>query len=240
MSIVKKKKARPILVFGDLHSPYHHKLAIDFLKRVHKDYGCKAEVVCVGDMYDFHAMSRHTTEPDAPSPEAEYKKAQAFVKKLTQAFPKGVLILGNHDLIPQRQMKENGLSDVILKDYNSLYGLPKGWRVEPLKYIIQPWDVLVQHGINTSGGMGALNKAIGEGCSYVQGHIHAEASVHYFANHQALRFALNTGCLCDNTALAMRYAKYSKKKGVLGCGVIYGPSHAIFVPMTRERKGKKS
>ena len=239
MSIVKKKKHKPVLVFGDLHSPYHHRLALSFLKRVHKDYGCAAEVVCVGDLYDFHAMSRHTTEPDAPSPDKEYKKAKKFVETLTTAFPKGVLVLGNHDLIPQRQMKEAGLSDVILKTYNDLYHLPKGWKVEPLKHIIEPWDVLVHHGINTSGPMGALNKAILEGCSCAQGHCHSEASVHYFANHEALRFAINTGCLCDNTALAMRYAKYSKKKGILGAAIIYGPSHAIFVPMQRGKKGRK-
>ena len=239
MGILKKKKAKPVLVFGDLHAPYHHNLAISFLKRVHKDYGCREEVVCVGDMYDFHAMSRHLTEPDAPSPTQEYKKARDFIKKLGEAFPKGKLVLGNHDLIPQRQMKELDLPEILLKDYNDLYGLPKGWKVEPLCHIIEPWDILVEHGVGSNGVNGALNSAIHKRCSYVQGHTHSEAGIHYSANHNSLIYGLNTGCLCDNTAIAMRYAKYNKKKGILGCGVVYSESYAIFVPMKRENRRTK-
>jgi len=238
MSIVKKKKARPILIFGDLHAPYHHKMALDFLKRIHKDYNCRPEVICTGDIYDFHAMSRHLSEPDAPSPAREYKKAREFVKKLGEAFPKGVLVLGNHDLIPQRQMKELSLPEELLRDYNDLYGLPKGWTIKPLCHVIEPWDVLVEHGVASNGINGAINSAIHKRCSYAQGHTHSEAGVHYSANHNSLIFGLNTGCLCDNTAIAMRYAKYNKKKGVVGCGIIYGPSYAVFVPMQRGRKHK--
>lgn len=237
MGILKKKKARPVLVFGDLHAPYHHRLALDFLKRVHRDYGCREDVVCTGDLFDFHAMSRHVTETDAASPLEEYERALEFAARVGELFPKGVLVLGNHDLIPQRQMKELGLIEQLLKNPNDMYGLPKGWRIEPLKHIIQPWDVLVQHGVNTSGVGGALNKATIEGCSFVMGHAHSEAGIHFLANHREVKFGLNTGCLCDNTAIAMRYAKYAKKKGVLGCGVVYSSGYAIFVPM--EFRGSK-
>jgi len=239
MSIVKKKKARPVLVFGDTHAPYHHRLTIDFLKRVHKDYNCKEEVVCVGDLFDFHAMSRHITEPDSPSPDQEYKKALEFAAKLTEAFPRGILVLGNHDLIPQRQMKEQGLSERLLKNLNDLYGLSEGWHVEHLRHIIEPWDILVEHGVGSSGPNGAITSAIYKRCSYIQGHAPSEAGIKYSANHNSLIFGLNTGCLCDNTALALRYAKYAKKKGVLGCGVVYGPGNAIFVPLKRCRKKRR-
>ena len=42
---------------------------------------------------------------------------------------------------------------------------------------------------------------------------------------------MNTGCLCDDSSLAMRYGKYAKEKGVLGCGVVYSGEYAQFVKM---------
>lgn len=238
MGILKKKKARPFLVFGDCHAPYHHRLTIDFLKRVHRDYECRDEVICVGDLFDFHAMSRHETEPGAYSPLKEYQKALTFAKELTTVFPKGVLILGNHDRIPQRQLKTLNIPEELLKEPNDRYGLPKGWRVEPLCHVIKPWDVLIEHGDNSTGQSGAINTAITKRVSFVQGHAHAFAGVQYSANHESLIFGLNTGCLCDNSSLAMKYAAYARRKGILGCGVVYSSSYAIFVPMYRENKKK--
>lgn len=233
MGIIKSKKAKPILVFGDTHAPYQHRLAIPFLKGVQEDYECKSEIICVGDLFDFHAMSRFTTEPDSPSPDEEYEKALAFAKHLGEAFPEGRLVLGNHDLIPQRQMKELHLTEKLLKAPNDLYGLPDDWEIDRLAHIIPRWDVLCEHGVGSEGVNGALNTAIFKRTSFIQGHVHAEAGCRYSANHDSLIFGLNVGCLCDNTALAMRYASYAKKKGVLGCGVVYSSSYAIFVPMDR-------
>lgn len=231
MGLIKKKKAKPTLVCGDFHAPYNYSLAIQFLLQVQRDYECKEEIIVDGDFFDFHAMSRFTSEPDSPSPDEEYDKAIAFAKKFGKAFPKGVLVLGNHDLIPQRQLKELHLSEKLLKSPNELYGLPPGWQVERLKHVIHDGKVLIEHGVGSDGVNGALNTAIYKRTSFIQGHAHAEAGCRYSANHNSLIFGLNTGCLCDNGALAMRYAAYAKKKGVLGCGVVYSASHAVFVPM---------
>lgn len=231
MGIIKSKKAKPILVCGDHHAPYVHRWSIQFLKQVREDYECQEVIIMDGDFFDFHAMSRFTTEPDSPSPDAEYEAALEYASRFTKEFPEGVLVLGNHDLIPQRQLKELHLSEKILKSPNDLYGLPKGWKIERLAHVLMDGKVLVEHGIGSEGVNGALNTAVFKRSSFIQGHCHAEAGCRYSANHDSLIFGLNTGCLCDNTALAMRYAAYAKKKGVLGCGVVYSPSHAIFVPM---------
>ncbi len=223
----------PVLIMPDLHAPYNHPQAIEFLKWVYESRGC-GSAVSVGDMFDFHSMSRHISETDAFNAKREYEKALQFVDELSEVFPEGDLVLGNHDLIPQRQMKELGLLSTMLKDDNELYGLPDGWNIHPLYHVIKPnsWNVLVEHGIGSAGKYGCANTAKEKRCSYVQGHVHSAAAVIYSTNHASTIFGMNVGCLVDSSSLAMRYGKYGIKKGVIGCGVVYSGEHAEFVPMS--------
>ena len=226
-----KKNKKPYLIISDMHAPYNHKDAIKFLKKVHKKYKCSDTVIHIGDLFDFHAISKYTKEPGTPTAQEEYFKALKFSDKLTKVFPKGVLILGNHDSRPEISLKALGVPLEFLKDWKELLGLPKGWRVEQLCHVIKEYDVLCEHGCGSSGPNGALSTAIYKRTSYVQGHCHSEAGTKYSANHTSLIFGLNVGCLVDNTSLAMCYGKYLKKKGVLGCGVVFSGSHAEFIPM---------
>ena len=225
---------KPVLIIPDLHAPYNHSQAIPFLKWVYEVRGCRKRVVGTGDIMDFHSMSRHVHETDASSPTLEYRKALEFTAEFCEAFPEGDLVLGNHDLIPQRQMKEIGLPSSLLVSHNSLYGMSDGWKIHPLYHVIDPdgWDVLVEHGIGSGGKYGCANTAKEKRCSYVQGHTHSAAAVIYSTNHESTIFGMNVGCLVDSDSLAMRYGKYGTRKGVLGCGVVYSGSHAEFVPMS--------
>ncbi len=233
-----RDKDRPWLAFGDFHAPYQHRNALSFLKAVKERYNCRDHVYCTGDLFDFHSMSRFTTESDAPSPDEEYERALEFVGELARQFPMGTLVLGNHDRIPQRGMKEAGLSDVVLKGNNELYGLPDTWTVEPLHAVIAETDTLVEHGIGSNGVNGAINTAIAKESNYIQGHTHSFAGAFTRSNHRGLRWALNTGCLANNKSLAMRYGRYAKNQGVLGCGLIWPENgllaeHPQFVPMAK-------
>lgn len=227
----------PVLILPDIHAPYHHPNAIEFFKYVHKLRGCRKRVVSVGDIVDFHSMSRHISETDADSPECEYEKALKFTAELCQAFPEGDVVLGNHDMIPQRQMKDIGLASSLLKQNNELYGLSSGWKVHPLYYVIDPdgWNVLVEHGIGSGGKYGCANTAKEKRCSYVQGHTHSAAAVIYSQNHESSIFGMNVGCCVDSASLALRYGRYGTRKGVVGCGVVYSGSHAEFFPMSSWR-----
>lgn len=220
----------PVIIGSDDHAPFNHEGRLEFyasLKRMNP----KASFVHAGDLFDFHAMSRHQTEVDADNPEVEYRRALEFVKGLVKVFPSGVLVLGNHDQIPQRQMTSIGLTPMLLKESRELYGLPKTWRVEPLYYVIKPWNVLVEHGVGSSGKLGCATTALAKRCSYVQGHTHAQACVKYMTNYADTIFGMNVGCGCNEGALAMRYAKHNVHKGVLGAGVVFGPDSAHFVTM---------
>lgn len=226
-----KKNPKPILVIPDTHIPYHHPQMIPFLKWVQKKWGCRKRVIHVGDLLDFHSMSRHTNEPDCMSPEEEYQRSIEFVAEFGEHFPEGDLVVGNHDAIPQRQMKDIGLAPSMLKTMNDLYGLPSGWDVHPLYHVIPEWNVLVEHGIGSAGKMGCLNTAIVKRCSYVQGHTHSNAAVMFSSNYNSTIFGMNVGWLGDEGSLAVRYARYATKKGVLGCGVIHSSEYAEFIPI---------
>lgn len=226
-------RPKPYLIIPDLHAPYQHKDSIKFLKEVHKKYGCNSTIIQIGDLFDFNAISHYAKELDAPTAKDEYQKALLFSKELTKAFPKGVLVLGNHDCRVKAQLKEIGMPIELVKSYNDLLGLPKGWVVKPLCHIIKEFDVLCEHGNNSTGSMGALTTAIYKRTSYVQGHAHSAGGCLYSANHRSLIFGLNVGCLVDNTSIGMAYGEYLRKKGTLGCGVVFSGCNAIFVPMEK-------
>ncbi len=225
---------KPVLVFSDTHAPFAVDGAIDFLRDTYKKEGC-GSIVCAGDLHDNHQMSRHESEMDAMGASDEWLAAQAFTAELCKAFPKGVLVPGNHDLIIKRQLQKAGIIHNVLKTDNELYGLSKGWRVESDTYhTIFNGSVLIQHGTKSGGMYGAIGTALAKRCSYVQGHIHAHAMVKYSQNYVNKIFGMNVGCLFDESSYAGRYGEYSKYKGVHGCGVVYGPEYAQFIPM----KGK--
>lgn len=232
---------RPVLVMPDLHAPYHHPQAIDFLKWVHESRGCRPRVASVGDMHDFHSMSFHKNEPDSLSPEEEYRMIREFSAELTSVFPEGDMVLGNHGNLPTRRLVDAGLAPSMLQSPNELYNMPDTWTIHPMYFVLEPdrWDVLVEHGEGSGGKYGCANTAKEKRCSYVQGHTHSNAAVIYSTNHVGTIFGMNVGCLVDSASLAMRYGRYATRKGVLSCGVVYNGSHAEVVTMESWPEFKK-
>jgi hypothetical protein len=115
-----------ILIISDPHLPYEHKDTFDFLWAIKKKYKTKT-ILSVGDMIDHHTGSYHETEPDAYSPEEEYRQARKKLLVLQQMFPKMIITNGNHDELPKRKLKTIGLSPQMVSDYNKLYDLKPGW-----------------------------------------------------------------------------------------------------------------
>lgn len=114
------------LVISDLHLPYQHRDAFDFLQALDNYYQFD-RILNVGDLYDHHAGSYHESEPDAYDPETEYKMARKYAHQLQEIFPDMVIVRGNHDKIPQRKLKSAGLPTSVLQDYNQMYGTDEGW-----------------------------------------------------------------------------------------------------------------
>ena len=59
-------KYKSVLVISDLHIPYHHPDAFEFLKALKKKYKPDL-VVNIGDEIDQHSISMHDSNPDLPS-----------------------------------------------------------------------------------------------------------------------------------------------------------------------------
>jgi predicted phosphodiesterase len=217
----------PTLVFSDTHMPFNHPNYLQFLKDVYRDYNC-GSVVCLGDLVDHHALSRHDSEGCAKSPYDELNMALAEVKKYVEAFPNVKMCKGNHDEIVVRQSKTLGIGERFLKSFSELYCIPDTWDIAE-EHIIN--GVLYIHGINCGGKDGAINKATRECMSTCIGHSHAYAGCKYHANPRSLMFGMNIGCGIDINAYAFAYGMHSVDRPVIGCGVVYNSSHAEFIPM---------
>lgn len=226
----KEKFGRPTLVFSDVHAPFDHRDFPDFLRRVNDRYKC-GKVVCLGDLVDNHTISRHTKEPCADGLYTELDNAKDRLKIYTTIFPEVTYVLGNHDLRPEMIAKECGIGARYLKTMHELLSLPDGWECAGDEFIAD--DVLYCHGINCSGKNGALNKAIQERMSVCIGHSHSFGGIQFSANKRDTIFGMNVGCGIDENRYAFAYGKHSKFRSTLGCGVVFSPSSAVYIPMER-------
>lgn len=211
------------LTIGDIHEPFAHRRALAHCLMVQEE-AQTTRTRFVGDIIDHHRISRHTTEPDAMGATLEARQTIRKLAKWVKAFPEADIILGNHDLIPKRQAKEVGIPDMYLKDIREVYQLPDTWKFHDR--IIEKGVLWVHDG--GSGKYAAMNLAKDMSMSVVCAHTHRYPGCLYFSNPNKLFFALQTGCLIDKKAYAMRY---STKEVTLGCAVVYSPWNAQFWPM---------
>ena len=224
----------PMLVSGDLHAPYVHKHYLSFLMETEAKYKAKSIVFC-GDEVDYHALSRHTSEPECDGVITELEKAKDVLAGYVGVFPKAVITVGNHSQIPIRQAKEMGIPRSFLRSANDLLNLPKEWEFVP--YIVYN-GIYIDHGRSIAKDA-AINTAISKRMSYVQGHQHSWANVKYHANEDNIIFGMSVGCGIDNTAYAFAYGKQFVNKPILSCGVILSPTQAYVEVMNPDKYDKK-
>ena len=225
-----EKDHRVVGVFGDTHIPFCHPNYLQFVKDTFDRHGV-TDIVCTGDLVDFHAISRHTTDTTAMSAYGELDKTIEVVEDFTNAFPEVILTLGNHDEIPYRQAATLGIGNRFLRGFSKLLNLPPTWEIKE-SHIED--NVLYKHGLNCGGKDGAINAAITERMSTVIGHQHSFAGCKYIANHRDIIFGMNVGCGIDIDAYAFAYGKHAKYRPILGCGIVYSDNYAQFVPMGLE------
>lgn len=225
-----------ILVVGDLHEPYVHPDAYDFLKSVRDEY-CPDIVVQIGDETDGHAISFHDSSPELDSAGVELEKAKAGLERLHNIFPNMLLCDSNHGSLIYRRAKAHGLPVQFIKKYRDIlfpeHGAP-GWSWG------DAWDletalgtVRFQHQV--AGDL--LLNAAHERKSMVIGHFHGKLDIQYAASSTALYFGAHCGCLIDNKSLAFAYGKLSRNKPILGCVVITNGCPQI-IPMLLDDSGR--
>lgn len=219
-----------VLVIGDTHAPCMLDGYVDFLKDVHKAWDC-TDVVHIGDLIDWHSISFHLKTVGTPDVLGEIEAAHEQVQQLYKAFPKVTVMTGNHDAIPSRRLAEMIMPDSMLRPEKEYWEVP-GWTFKPRYDQLVIDGVIYQHGDRGKGGQNAAMKnAQAEFRSVVQGHLHSQMGVQWFANSQVRIFAMQTGCGVDHKMMAMEYGRKFNAKPLIGCGVVVDGKYPYTEPM---------
>lgn len=216
------------LIIGDTHAPCVIDGYVDFLLDCKRAWKCD-RVVHIGDLVDNCALSFHLKRPSQKNPIDEYQRAMEQVRQITKAFPAVDLMLGNHDVLPYRWAKEVGIPEEMMRDFKSIFELPRTWKVHPRYSQLRIDKVIYQHG--DRGRSSAILCARQEFASVVQGHFHSQASIQMYANATDRIFGMQVGCGMDWMHAQMEYAIKFTAKPIIGCGIVIDGTTPIFEPM---------
>jgi len=222
------KNGGNVLTFSCPHIPFEHKRYLNFLQSVQEEHDCET-VVCLGDLFDNHAISYHEHDPDGHSAGKEFEIAVNRIKSWIYAFPNMYLCVGNHDMLPTRKAKTHGLPKILLKTYNSIWMLPSTW-VWSMSYVKN--DVKYMHGTGKTGMYMHKHWATENMKSTVTGHGHSNSGTSFQASHDKLLFGLGVGCGIDIGSYSMQYGDNFSRRPIVGCGVVKeNGTLPIFIPM---------
>lgn len=217
-----------ILVIPDLQIPFHHKNALTFLKRIRDEYEPDI-IVNVGDEWDNCALSKYPKNPDGLSAGDEHKRAKKASRGFYEAFPEVLVCESNHRERLYKRAYEAGIPADLIKDTHSYMGAPPGWKWA------DSWTVdgiVFEHGHRASGASTGEKLIDANHASTVYGHHHNSPGVTYRKVGKRTYFAMNVGCLIEESSYAMSYTRDNRKRPVLSCGVIVdGVPH--LVPMLK-------
>ena len=205
-----------ILVFSDLHIPYHNKAAIKIAIEEAKRQEVNV-IVLLGDVLDCYQLSRWDRDPKKPNIAKEIEICQRFLAYLRQEFPKAQIIWkeGNHEERWKAYFYQNAPEIAVLPG-TSLYDYVN---CETFKIDIiderRPIDVSgmwLYHGQELGKGSGGgVNQARGQWMktftSTIAGHGHRSSTNVETTAKGKVYISYSIGCLCD---LNPNYASVNK------------------------------
>jgi predicted phosphodiesterase len=232
--VERDSKNERVLVISDMHIPYQHPDALDFLKAIKKKYK-PDRIINIGDELDNHAMSYHESDPDAPSAGDELRRARPIVKQLEEMFPNMDLIESNHGSLYYRKAKTHGIPKEVLLPYNDLLQVGPGWRWHfDLTITLSNGELCYFHHGKVSDVLVLTQRM---GMSAVQGHYHNSFRTAFWGNPRGLYWGMQVGCLIDDSSFAFQYNKTTTDRPVIGCGIILkGVPHLL--PLVMDKNGR--
>lgn len=204
------------LVISDLHAPFTHPSAIDFLADLKR--AIKPDiVVCVGDEIDAHGWGRWDRNPDAPGQGDELAAAKGMLRPIFKLFPKVQVCNSNHSQRSFKKAARAGLPSAFVRTLREVLDAPQTWTWADAHEVD---GVMFVHGEGFNGVRSALDAASTYRRKTVIGHVHGHAGISYTDNGLERIWGMNVGCLVDPQALAFEYTKPHRAKPVLGAGVV--------------------
>lgn len=201
-----------VLVISDLHSPYDLDDYLSFCRYNQERFRC-GTVVFIWDIIDFQSISYHEKLPEELNPKWELALARQRLQDWYKTFPKAIVCMGNHDLLPYRNAKTAGLMREFIKNENEIFEAPDGYT---FLNEIELNDVIYTHWTQWD----AFTKCVAEGKSLVQWHLHTKAWVQWHRNRNGQIFGMQVGTGIDFNRRTFDYARTSAFKPVLGCWVV--------------------
>lgn len=219
-----------ILTISDLHAPFAHPAALDFLADLNREIK-PDHVVCLGDEVDAHNFARWPRDWEAPGPREELQAARAYLAQVAKLFPRLTIVDSNHTWRPWKLAASAGLLPEMLRERGDVLGTPAGWTWVAAALFE---GVVYFHGEGYSGDRGAIQAAVDYQGNVVIGHIHSHGGIAYISRAGGDRWAMNAGCLVDPSLPAFNYGKHSRNKCVLGTGAVLD-GVPVFFPLRGEK-----
>lgn len=245
---IRTKKYKRVLVFGDMHIPYHHPDTFSFLKAIQDKLNPEL-IINLGDELDYHAMSFHDTDPDLDNAGAELLKGREYLHKLEQIMPNMMIVHSNHGSMKFRKAKTHGFPRHLILSYaDAIFGERKedgsiyrpnkrgnGW-IWVDKLIFKTslnQEVLCVH----NQLQNCITNIQRNQMCFIQGHYHSNYEIRYLSSPYNLLWGVTTGCLVDDNSFAFNYNKIDSKRPIIGCvAVING--QPVLIPMLLEKGGR--
>ena len=225
-------------ILGDCHAPAMLEEYPNFVLDICEQWGVPSDnIYHIGDVVDFHALSRWDSELGHQDVMAEYDAAMEQVQVLYEAFPTLKILTGNHDEIPQRQAKSLNLPPQFMKDHNKIWETPDWhWFPRYHKEYIEEGNFQIAHGDGLPGGKTpSLRAAEQDWCCTVSGHIHTAAGAWFGCNDSARYWGMNVGTGIDHSHPCFNYSRTTAKKPMIGMGLVIDGT-PIFEPMAKFNK----
>lgn len=167
-------RKRKFLVISDLHIPYEDKNAIEKALTLGLNHQCN-ELIILGDMLDFHKVSKYRHSKSAVEVEDEIALAREWLMKFSWQFGKMYFVPGNHEARLSTYIIDNapsltGLDELRL---DRLLGLEE-YGCQFVEGFIHCGDMSFLHGHEFRiGGMDPARKLFGKmKKSAICGHLH--------------------------------------------------------------------
>lgn len=218
-----------VIFISDLHIPYQHPDAFEFLEELKAHIDEPAKVVCLGDMVDIHHTQWHNANPDCMGPEDEYQAACDIMRRnLFKTFPKMEICNSNHGIRYDRIMKLANIPGGVRKKLTQrrIWDAPPGWKwADQVKIKLGDGSIVVaEHGDKCR----QFDARAKQGFSYhtVTGHYHTKGGVIWYTSGEGkTRFSVSAGCLIDPNQPAFGYTHH---KPVLGTAAIINDEPHFF------------